>query len=174
VTTALSPILVSCLKKVVTDNGFDQGLEPEGDWLVVTSTRCPLRVWLGTFAEVKARLHAAQQRAALVVNREMLGLYWQIGHDILAWQHRQGGGAGIVDKVATDPRAVVSAMKGFLRAKLVYMCAFAEAWPEADFVQQPVGQLLRSHKPEHLGLPRAKAAWGAPAAHRRPRPQGGG
>jgi predicted nuclease of restriction endonuclease-like (RecB) superfamily len=96
-------------------------------------------------ADVKARIHPAQQRAALAVNREMLGLYWQLGHDNLARQHRHGWGAGIVDKVAADLRAAFPAMKGFSRANLMYMRAFAEAWPEADFVQQPVGQLPWGH-----------------------------
>lgn len=50
-TTALSPILVSRLEKAATDNGFDQALEPEGNWLVVVSTQCPLRVWLGAFGD---------------------------------------------------------------------------------------------------------------------------
>jgi predicted nuclease of restriction endonuclease-like (RecB) superfamily len=36
-------------------------------------------------------------------------------------------------------------MKGFSRANLMYMRAFADAWPEADFVQQPVGQLPWGH-----------------------------
>ena len=39
--------------------------------------------WL---AELKGRIHAAQQRASLAVNSEMLLLYWQIGRDILARQ----------------------------------------------------------------------------------------
>jgi hypothetical protein len=46
-TTALSPVIVSRLEKAATDNGFDQELEGCGDWLVFTSTQCPLRVWLG-------------------------------------------------------------------------------------------------------------------------------
>lgn len=48
---ALSPILVSRLEKAAADNGFDQVFEPEGDWLVITSTQCPLRVWLGAFGD---------------------------------------------------------------------------------------------------------------------------
>jgi putative restriction endonuclease len=48
-TTALSPIIVSRLKKAATGNGFDQELEREGDWLVFASTQCPLRLWLGAF-----------------------------------------------------------------------------------------------------------------------------
>lgn len=42
----LSRILLSCLETAATDNGFDQGLPRQGDWLVFASTLCPLRVWL--------------------------------------------------------------------------------------------------------------------------------
>jgi len=98
--------------------------------------------WL---AEVKERVHAAQQRAALAVNSELLRLYWQLGHDILDRQSREGWGAGVVDQMAGDLRAAFPEMKGFSRANLMYMRAFAEAWPEADFVQQPVGQLPWGH-----------------------------
>ena len=45
--------------------------------------------WL---AELKTRIHTAQQRAALAVNRELVLLYWQIGRDILARQAEQGWG----------------------------------------------------------------------------------
>lgn len=48
-TTALSPVIVSRVEKAATDNGFDQELEREGDWLVFASTQCPLRVWIGSF-----------------------------------------------------------------------------------------------------------------------------
>jgi predicted nuclease of restriction endonuclease-like (RecB) superfamily len=76
----------------------------------------------------------------------LLALYWQLGRDILERQRRHGWGARIVDKVATDLRAAFPAMKGFSRANLMYMRAgFAEAWPEADFVQGPVGQLPWGH-----------------------------
>lgn len=36
--------------------------------------------WL---ADLKGRIHDAQQRAALAVNTGLLRLYWQIGRDIL-------------------------------------------------------------------------------------------
>lgn len=41
--------------------------------------------WL---AELKTRIHTAQQRATLAVNRELVLLYWQIGCDILSRQDR--------------------------------------------------------------------------------------
>lgn len=50
-TTPLSPIIASRLEKAATDNGFDQQLDREGDWLAFASTQCPLRIWLGTFGD---------------------------------------------------------------------------------------------------------------------------
>lgn len=47
----LSPLTQTRLEKAATDNGFDRGLAPEGDWLVFASTQCPLRVWLGAFGD---------------------------------------------------------------------------------------------------------------------------
>lgn len=98
--------------------------------------------WL---TELKARVHAAQQRAALAVNVEMLRLYWSLGRDILDRQKQAGWGAGIVDHVSDDLRAAFPQMKGFSRSNLMYMRAFAEAWPSPEFVQQPVGQLPWGH-----------------------------
>ena len=83
--------------------------------------------WL---TDVKKRIHGAQQRASLAVNRELLTLYWQLGRDILERQQRHGWGAGIVDKVSADLRAAFPHMKGFSRANLMYMRSFAEAWPD--------------------------------------------
>ncbi|MBX3230648.1 MAG: DUF1016 family protein [Labilithrix sp.] len=111
----------------------------------VMLTRAPAGYgeWL---ADLKARIHAAQQRAALAVNRELLTLYWQLGRDILDRQQRAGWGAGIVDRVSADLRAAFPAIRGFSRANLMYMRAFAEAWPEVGaIVQQPVGQLPWGH-----------------------------
>ena len=98
--------------------------------------------WL---AAVKARVHAAQQRAALTVNQELLRLYWGLGRDILERQAAGAWGDGILDQVATDLRAEFPLMKGFSRSNLKYMRAFAEAWPEPEFGQQPVGQIPWGH-----------------------------
>src|SRR5579872_2686663 len=98
--------------------------------------------WL---AELKARVHAAQQRATLAVNHELLRLYWEIGRDILERQGAGTWGNGILDQVSSDLRAEFPAMKGFSRSNLKYMRAFAEAWPELEFGQQPVGQIPWGH-----------------------------
>ncbi len=98
--------------------------------------------WL---AELKTRIHCAQQRATLAVNRHLVLLYWQIGRDILTRQAEQGWGAKVIDRLAHDLRTAFPEMKGFSRANLMYMRAFAEAWPDEQIVQQAVGQLPWGH-----------------------------
>jgi predicted nuclease of restriction endonuclease-like (RecB) superfamily len=98
--------------------------------------------WL---AELKARIHAAQQQAARSVNRELVLLYWQIGRGILERQGREGWGSKVIERLAQDLRNAFPAMKGFSRANLLYMRAFAEAWPDQEIVQQAVGQLPWGH-----------------------------
>jgi hypothetical protein len=44
-------------------------------------------------AELKTRIHQAQQRASRSVNRELVLVYWQIGRDILERQGREGWAA---------------------------------------------------------------------------------
>ena len=85
--------------------------------------------WL---AELKTRIHQAQQRAARSVNRELVLLDWQIGLNILK-------------RLSVDLRNAFPEMKGFSRANLLYMRAFAEAWPDPQIVQQAVGQLPWGH-----------------------------
>lgn len=92
--------------------------------------------------DVKRRIRAAQQRAALAVNKEMLQLYWQIGRDILDRQAVAGWGTKILGRIEADLRAEFPEMLGFSRSNLLYMRAFAEAWPDPDaIVQRFVGQL---------------------------------
>jgi predicted nuclease of restriction endonuclease-like (RecB) superfamily len=98
--------------------------------------------WLG---EVKHRIHNAQQRATLAVNRELVLLYWQIGRDILARQASQGWGAKVIDRLAHDLRNAFPEMKGFSPRNLKYMRTVAEAWPEPEFVQQAAAQLPWFH-----------------------------
>ena len=95
--------------------------------------------------ELKARIHTAQQRATLAVNRELTLLYWQIGRDILTRQAEQGWGAKVIQRLSHDLRTAFPDMKGFSRTNLMYMRAFAEAWPDEQIVQQAVGQLPWGH-----------------------------
>jgi predicted nuclease of restriction endonuclease-like (RecB) superfamily len=99
--------------------------------------------WL---ADLKGRIHSAQQRATLAANRELVLLYWQIGRDILARQASQGWGAKVIERLAHDLRNAFPEMKGFSPRNLKYMRAFAQAWPEAEFVQEVLAQLPWYHQ----------------------------
>jgi len=96
-------------------------------------------------AEIKARIAAARTRAALAVNSELIRLYWEIGHEILDREQREGWGSGVINRLASDLRREFPTITGFSRSNLHYMRSFAEAWPlegcSDEIVQQPVGQL---------------------------------
>ena len=56
-------------------------------------------------------------------------------------QAAQGWGSKVIDRLGRDLREAFPEMKGFSRANLLYMRAFAEAWTDFEIVQQAVGQL---------------------------------
>jgi predicted nuclease of restriction endonuclease-like (RecB) superfamily len=94
---------------------------------------------------LKERIRNAQIRAALSVNRELVLLYWQVGREILARQQQQGWGAKVISKLAKDLQKAFPEMKGFSRTNLLYMRAFADAYPDEQFVQQVAGQIPWFH-----------------------------
>jgi predicted nuclease of restriction endonuclease-like (RecB) superfamily len=100
------------------------------------------RRWL---AELKQRVERTRLRAVTSVNRELVTLYWQIGREILDRQQRQGWGAAVVDRLARDLKAAFPDMRGFSPRNLKYMRSLAQAWPDAEFVQQPAAQLPWFH-----------------------------
>lgn len=119
------------MSKHSNDQPNSLSIAPEGysDWLT----------------DLKTRIHNAQQRAAIAVNREMIGLYWHIGQDILTRQAEQGWGAKVIDRLAHDLRSAFPDMKGFSPRSLKYMRAFAQAWPDFEFVQQLLHKLPWGH-----------------------------
>src|SRR5215216_800896 len=104
--------------------------------MVKASSRNLLAGYEDFLLNLKARIQSAQIRAALAVNHELVMLYWQIGRDILARQQQQGWGAKVIDRLAKDLKSAFPEMKGFSRTNLLYMRAFAETYPDEQFVQQ--------------------------------------
>lgn len=98
--------------------------------------------WL---ADLKVRIRAAQQRAARAVDTELIVLYWQVGRDILERQAAQGWGSKVVDRLSHDLREAFPNVTGFSPRSLKYMRAFAEAWPDIEFVQQVAAQIPWGH-----------------------------
>jgi predicted nuclease of restriction endonuclease-like (RecB) superfamily len=96
-------------------------------------------------SDLKDRIRAAQVKAALAVNRELVLLYWQIGREILSRQEQQGWGAKVIPKLARDLQQEFPDMKGFSARNLKYMRSFAEAYPDEAIVQQLAAQIPWFH-----------------------------
>lgn len=106
----------------------------------------PPEAYADWLADLKSRIHYAQQRATLAVNRELVLLYGHIGRDILTRQAEAGWGAKVIERLAHDLRRAFPDMKGFSPRNLKYMRAFAEALPDAEFVQEMLAQLPWYHQ----------------------------
>lgn len=94
---------------------------------------------------LKKRIRSAQIKATLAVNKELILLYWQIGREILARQQVEGWGGKVIDRLAKDLKREFPDMQGFSSRNLKYMRAFAEAWPEEQFVHQAGAQIPWKH-----------------------------
>ncbi|MBL7959605.1 hypothetical protein JNL27_05130, partial [bacterium] len=88
--------------------------------------------------DLKEKIRNARQKAALSVNQELLGVYWEIGQAIIAQQKEEGWGTKIIDRLSHDLKMEFPDFKGVSVRNLKYMRAFADAYP--DFVQPPAAQ----------------------------------
>jgi predicted nuclease of restriction endonuclease-like (RecB) superfamily len=105
----------------------------------------PAMTYAKLLDELKGRIQAAQSRAAMAVNAELVRLYWEIGRTILQRQEAEGWGAKVVDRLAQDLKAAFPAMKGFSSTNLKYMRFFAESCPDFLIGQQAADQLPWFH-----------------------------
>ncbi|MCP2727902.1 DUF1016 N-terminal domain-containing protein [Symplocastrum sp. BBK-W-15] len=94
---------------------------------------------------IASRVRSAQIKAVITVNREMILLYWNIGREILKRQSQEGWGAKVIERLSQDLKISFPDMKGFSRTNLLYMRAFAEAYPDEQIVQQLAGQIPWFH-----------------------------
>lgn len=74
--------------------------------------------YLSTLEELKAVVRAAQVKARVVVNTEMIRLYWQIGRTIVDRQAVHGWGGKVIERLAKDLRAEFPTIRGFSRSNL--------------------------------------------------------
>jgi predicted nuclease of restriction endonuclease-like (RecB) superfamily len=120
----------------------------------------------GLLRDIKSRIRAAQIRASLSVNRELIQLYWDVGEMIVNRQRTEGWGKSIVDKLATDLHKNFPGIEGFSPRNIWRMRAFYIAWvrdkPQPKGAKS--GRLRSARVPprEREFLPRAVAEipWG--------------
>lgn len=91
---------------------------------------------------IKDRVREAQYAALRAVNKELVGLYWDIGRMICV---RQSGGASwgksIVSRLAADLRAEFPGVTGFSDQNLWYMRQFYLAYHAHPKLQPLVGEI---------------------------------
>lgn len=108
--------------------------------------------------DLKERIRAAQVRAALAANRELVLLYWEIGRRILESQKREGWGARVIDRLASDLGKSFPEVAGFSRRNLQAMRSFADAFSDEPIVQQLVAQIPWGHILQILNKVKKKAS----------------
>ncbi len=64
------------------------------------SRNIPSNDYAGLLAEVKERVRAARYAALKAVNKELVGLYWDIGRMIAERQKVEGWGKSVVQQLA--------------------------------------------------------------------------
>lgn len=96
-------------------------------------------------AEVKTRIRNAQYEALKAVNRELVGLYWDIGRMIVERQTDARHGSAIAERLAGDLRSEFPGISGFSRRNIFYMREFYVLYHNDDRVQPLVAQIGWSH-----------------------------
>ena len=99
--------------------------------------------YLNTVESIKQEIRAAQYRASVSVNRELLLLYHTIGNTINA--HKTWG-SKFIESLSADIKLAFPDASGYSVRNLKYMAKFALAYPDEEFVQQPVAQIPWGHK----------------------------
>ncbi len=95
--------------------------------------------------EIKARIQAAQYAALRAVNKELVGLYWDIGQLIVARQQTEGWGKAVVQKLATDLQASFPGTGGFSASNLWRMKGFFETYSDTTKLAPLVREIGWSH-----------------------------
>lgn len=102
--------------------------------------------YAAVLADLKQRIHAAQSRAALAVNRELVALYWQVGRTIVERQTKSGWGESVVERLAHDLRQAFPDLAGFSPRNIWRMRAFYVAWSaQQKKLPQAVAELPWGH-----------------------------
>ena len=114
------------------------------------STRLPSSASLppdyaAMLAAVKERVRSAQYAALKTVNKELVGLYWDIGRMIVDRQAGESWGKAVVQQLATDLQQEFPGVGGFSASNLWRMKGFFEAYRGLSKLAPLVREIGWSH-----------------------------
>jgi len=95
--------------------------------------------------EVKERVRAAQYQALKAVNKELVGLYWDIGRMIVDRQSGDTWGKAVVQQLAHDLQGEFPGVSGFSASNLWRMKAFFETYSCSEKLAPLVREIGWSH-----------------------------
>ena len=95
----------------------------------------------GFLAEVRERIRSAQYAALKAVNKELVGLYWDIGQMIVQRQEDEGWGKSVVQQLSVDLQADFPGVRGYSAQNLWYMRQFFLQYREDAKLQPLVGEI---------------------------------
>ena len=98
--------------------------------------------YLDLVQNIKQEIQHAQYKAALSVNKELIGLYYNIGQ--LINEHKTWG-SKFIENLAADIKLSFPDAKGYSVRNLKYMAKFAATYTDEQFVQQAVAQIPWGH-----------------------------
>ena len=96
--------------------------------------------------DLKAKIQARQTRAILAVSRELIGLYWEIGQQIVNRQETAGWGDAVITQLERDLKREMPDLDGFSRRNLYRMRSLYLSYREqGENVPQLVAQIPWGH-----------------------------
>jgi len=96
-------------------------------------------------SEIKERIRSAQYEALKAVNKELVGLYWDIGRMIVERQEKAEWGKAVVEQLVIDLRREFPGIGGFSASNLWGMKAFFEAYVSSEKLAPLVREIAWSH-----------------------------
>jgi predicted nuclease of restriction endonuclease-like (RecB) superfamily len=96
-------------------------------------------------ADIKTRVRAAQYAALRAVNKELVGLYWDIGRIISERQQSRTWGKSVVKKLAEDLQSEFPGVKGFSGSNLWRMRCLYEKYAQNTKLAPLVREIAWAH-----------------------------
>ena len=95
--------------------------------------------------DIKERIRSAQYNAIKAVNRELIGLYWDIGKIIVTRQRGETWGKSVVETIAQNLRQDFPKITGFSASNLWRMKLFYESYQGSEKLAPLVREIGWTH-----------------------------